>query len=37
MPKRTWKGNSKMDLKEIVVNTKNWVDLAQGRDIGEPL
>ena len=20
-----------MDLKEIVINTRNWVDLAQGR------
>ena len=27
-----WEGNIKMDLKEIGINMKNWVDLAQVRD-----
>ena len=26
-----------MDLKEIGINMRNWVDSAQGRDTGEPL
>ena len=25
-------GNIRMDLKEIGIDTRNWVDLAQGRD-----
>ena len=27
-----WEDNIKMDLKEIGINTRNWVDLAQDRD-----
>ena len=29
---RRWEDNIKMDLKEIGINTRNWVDLAQDRD-----
>ena len=31
-PRRRWKDNIRMDLKEIVINMRNWVDLAQDRD-----
>ena len=31
-PRRRWKDNIRMDLKEIAVNTKNWLNLAQDRD-----
>ena len=31
-PRRIWEDNIKMDLKEIDIGTKNWVDSAQGRD-----
>ena len=31
-PKRRWEDNIRMDLKEIGINIKNWVDLAQDRD-----
>ena len=27
----------RMDLKEIGINTRNWVDSAQGRDYWRPL
>ena len=27
-----WEGNIRMDLKEIGINTRNWVDSAQDRD-----
>ena len=27
-PRRRWEGNITMDLKEIGINTRNWVDLA---------
>ena len=30
--RRRWKDNIRMDLKEIGVNTRNWVDSAQNRD-----
>ena len=30
-PKRIWKGNIWMDLKEIGINTRQWVDSAQDR------
>ena len=37
-PRRKWEDNIKMDLKEIGINTRNWIDSAQHRDfIGEPL
>ena len=31
-PRHRWEDNSIMDLKEISINTRNWVDLAQNRD-----
>ena len=31
-PRRRWEDSIRMDLKEIVINTGNWVDLAQDRD-----
>ena len=30
--RRRWEGNIRMDHKEIGINTRNWVDLAQDRD-----
>ena len=30
--RRRWEVNIRMDLKEISVNTRNWVDPAQDRD-----
>ena len=31
-PRRKWEDNIKIDLKEIGINTRNWVDSAQDRD-----
>ena len=31
-PWRTWEDNIRMDLVEIGINTRNWVDSAQDRD-----
>ena len=31
-PKCRWEGNIRMDLKEIGVNERNWVGLAQDKD-----
>jgi hypothetical protein len=31
-PRRRWEGNITMDLKEICINTRKWVDSAQDRD-----
>jgi hypothetical protein len=31
-PRRRWEDNSRKDLKEICINTRNWVDSAQERD-----
>ena len=31
-PRRRWKDNFKMVLKEIVINTRNWVGSAQDRN-----
>ena len=31
-PRRRWEDNSRMDLKEIGISTRNWVDSAQDRD-----
>ena len=28
MPRHRWEENIRMDLKEIGINTRNWVDLA---------
>ena len=30
-PKRRWEGNIIMDVKEVCINTSNWVDSAQNR------
>ena len=30
--RRRWQGNIRMDHKEMVNNTRNWVDLTQDRD-----
>ena len=30
-PRRRWEDNIRMDLQEIGINTRNWVDLAQDR------
>ena len=30
-PRRRWEDYIRMDLKEIGINTRNWVDLAQDR------
>ena len=31
-PRRRWKDNIRMDIKEIGINTRNWVDSAQDKD-----
>jgi hypothetical protein len=31
-PRHRWEDNIRMDLEEIGINVKNWVDLAQDRD-----
>ena len=31
-PRRRWQDNIRMDIKEIGINTRNWVDSAQDRD-----
>ena len=31
-PRRKWEDNIRMDLKEIDINTRNWVDSAQDRN-----
>jgi hypothetical protein len=31
-PRRRWEDNIRMDLKEIGINTRNWVNSAQDRD-----
>ena len=36
-PRRRWEDNIRMDLKEIGINTRNWVDLAQDTDYWRPL
>ena len=36
-PRRRWKDNIRMDLKEIYINTGNWVDSAQDRDYWKAL
>jgi hypothetical protein len=30
-PRRRWEDNINIDLKEIGINTRNWVDSAQDR------
>ena len=36
MPRRRWEDNIGMDIKEIGINMRNWVDSTQVR-IREPL
>ena len=36
-PRRKWEDNIRIDLKEIAINTKNWVDSTQDRIIEKPL
>ena len=31
-PRSMWEDNIRMDLEEIGINTRNWVDSAQDRD-----
>ena len=31
-PRRRWEDNIRVDLEEIDINTRNWVDSAQDRD-----
>ena len=31
-PMRRWEDNIRIDIKEIGINTRNWVDSAQNRD-----
>ena len=31
-PRRRWEENIRFDLKEIGVNTRNWIDSAQDRN-----
>ena len=31
-PRRRWEDNIRMDLKEMGINTRNWVDSAQLSD-----
>jgi hypothetical protein len=37
MPRCRWEDNIRMDTKEIGINTRNWVDSAQGRDYWKTL
>jgi len=36
-PRRRWEENIRMDLKEISINTRNWIDSAQDRNYWRPL
>ena len=36
-PRRSWEDNIRMDLKKIYINTRNWVDSAHDRNIGQSL
>ena len=36
-PKRRWEGNIRTDIKEMGINTRNWVDSAQDRDYSRSL
>ena len=31
-PRRRWEDNIRMDLEDMGINTRNWVDSAQDRD-----
>jgi hypothetical protein len=32
-PRRRWENNIKMDLEEVVCGGKDWIELAQDRDM----
>ena len=36
-PRHRWEDNIRMNRKEISINKRNWVDLAQDRDYWRPL
>ena len=36
-PRYRWEDHIRMDLKEIDINTRNWVDLAQDRNYWKAL
>ena len=36
-PRLRWEDNIRMDLKEIGINTRNWVDSAKDRDYWKAL
>ena len=36
-PRRRWEDNIRMDLEEIGINARNWVDSAQDRNYGRAL
>ena len=36
-PRRRWEDNIRMDLKEMVINMRNWVDSVQDRDYWKAL
>ena len=36
-PSHRWEDNIRLNLKEIGINTRNWVDSAQEKMIGDPL
>ena len=36
-PRRRWEDNMRMELKEMNINTRNWVDSAQDRDYSKAL
>ena len=36
-PRRRWEDNMRMELKEMNINTRNWVDSAQDRDYSTAL
>ena len=35
-PRRRWEDHPRMDLQEIGINRRNWVDSAQDRDYWRP-
>ena len=36
-PRHRWKDNIRLDLQEIVINKRNWIDSAQDRDYWQAL
>ena len=36
-PRSRWEGNIRIDLKEMGIYSRNWVDSAQNNDFGEQL